>query len=191
MFLKRGDSMELKATPYDEVALKIKNMMQNEEGIKEIFERRTSRLISSSLALLVIENEQEIGFVYLTSESISKFLFVDIGIKKQFRGNGYSEQIMNGIKQIVEKWEPFVIAETKVNNISANSGLKKIGRFLYTNEDTNLNYYLIQDNRYDELINNQKLFESLKKHNSGSKDYHGMISNIHDDEKQKVYTKRK
>lgn len=183
--------MEFQTEPFDNVALKIMNMMQNEEGIKEIFARRTSRLISSSLAMLVIENEQEIGFVYLTSEVIRNFLFVDIGIKKQFRGNGYSEQIMSGIKQIVEKWDQFVIAETKVNNVPANSGLKKIGKFLYTNEDTNLNYYLIQENRYDELINNKKLFESLKKHNSGSKDYHDMILNMHCDGKQKVYTKRK
>ena len=180
--------MKFVTKPYDEVATKIKKMMNEENGIKEIFANKIDRLSSACCSILVTEDSNEIGFVNIVHECINKFLFVDLGIKEQYRGCGYSKAIMSNIKELTNFWNEFLIAETKKSNIAANKGLNKIGIEIFSYND--LNYYLINTNKYSELISNEELFNSLKRHIISHKDYHSLISSMHDKEEIHVYTKK-
>lgn len=178
--------MEFVNEPYDDVALKIGKMMREEAGIKEIFANKLDCLSSACCSILVTENGNEIGFVNIVHECVNKFLFVDIGIKEQYRGYGYSKVIMSNIQELTESWDEFLIAETKVSNIAANKGLNEIGKLVDCYND--LNYYLINTIKYNELVSNEDLYNLLKNHIRSNKDYHTLISSMHS--KEKVYTKK-
>lgn len=147
----------------------IKNMMQTEEGIKEIFKNRIDRLSSSYYSCLIIVNEEIAGFVNLVEEKRNKdFYFLDMGIKKEYRNKGIGTKALEIILNL--DIDRFIINETKETNLLANSSINKIGYILFSKDEKN--YYLLQKDKIDRFINEdymQKLAEHIEKDNTKKK----------------------
>lgn len=142
---------------------KIFDMMNNEEGINDIFRNRLDRLMTSEYSRLIIYDYEEIGFVNLVREKCDEnFLFLDMGIKEAYRGKGIGKRILKKLVKI--DFEDFIIIETKEDNESAVVSAKQVGCYLTT--IAGKNYYLLQRDRLEEFIDfdgMSKLAQHLEK----------------------------
>ena len=133
--------------------IQISNMMDNVEGIKDVFYGKYDRIITSEYSYLIMKNELVIGFINLVREKGNKdFLFIDMGIKPEYRKQGIGTWAIERVKKVllVEDEESFVIGQTKINNKGGNGSIKDLGCFIGQYDDTNL--YLLQEARVKELI---------------------------------------
>lgn len=160
----RGDCMlYLKDKPYDEVGSKIRHMMENETGIKEIFGNKISRLISSPISMLIMEDLNPIGFINLVNENIEDLLFLDMGIIEKYRGQGYGTKAIQTLIEISDGyiWE-FIIGKTKKTNIFANAMASTNAALVYSTEE-GFNYYIFPASRKEEFENSD-IFDVFKDH---------------------------
>lgn len=130
------------------------SLMFNEPGIKDIFYKKQIRLLYSDYPFIIQLNNIDIGFIYSTNEGIDNFEFLDIGIKKEYRGHNYAAiATLEFIKIYIQNLnnKNYLISEIKNNNLSAIKTMEKIGSFLF--EMNGLNFYLANKNKYTELIN--------------------------------------
>lgn len=67
------------------------DLMYSEPGIRDIFYQKHTRLLFSDCPYIIQLNNKDIGFIYATEEKIKDFEFLDIGIKKEYRGKNYAE----------------------------------------------------------------------------------------------------
>lgn len=151
------------------------SMMNTEDGIKEIFSDRQDRLMTTAISWLITANSNHIGFINLVEEKAEhNFLFLDMGIIKEYRGKGYGKKFLEEVKQIVEKEKdfPFILMETRKANDNANCIGKDIGCFLTEIEDRNI--YLLQRSRLQEFIDANQM-EELAKHFTKENDKRNMI----------------
>lgn len=123
----------------------IRDMMLNEDGIKEIFSDN-NRIMNAVVGGLIKYDDEYIGFFLLVKERIDGIYFIDRGIKKEYRGLGIGSYIM---KYIVNNnpFDKFLISETTINNNAAIKSALKVGELIYQKDD--LNYYLLNKSKKD------------------------------------------
>ena len=137
----------------------IYNLMENEEGIKEIFHGKQDRISSSVAACLIKKEEITIGFFLLTTENLNNVLFLDVGIKKEYRSKGIGKAICSEIiKQKISN--EFIIAETRKDNVAANDSIRFQSSLVYS--INNLNYYLLDKDRLQEFLESPTYIEFIK-----------------------------
>lgn len=139
------------------------SLMNTEEGIREIFGGRDDRLMTASNSWLIKANDNNIGFINLVTEKANhKFLFLDMGIVKAYRGKGYGKKFLEEVQSEVENSNlTYVLMETRQDNDSANGVSKSVGCYLTTFGDRNV--YLLQKSRLQEFIDTNQM-EELAKH---------------------------
>ncbi|MDD3453010.1 MAG: hypothetical protein PHN42_01865 [Bacilli bacterium] len=157
--------MELITDPYDVVAHKIDYMMGHEDGIKEVFYYKRDRLTCSKAAILICDNDNDIGFLNVVDQGLKNLLFIDQGIIEKYRGKGYGSKALQ-ILADSNIFKEYLICETMDNNILANYCVSKIGKFLFSYDDRN--FYLLQSEKYNEFINSEE-FNKLEKHIKGKR----------------------
>lgn len=152
-------------TPSDDELLKVRIMMYEEPGIREVFNGRGDRLATSHKVYIIMNDNQEVGFANLVVEKQNyNFYFLDMGIKENYRGNGIATEVLQTLKNI--NCKPIII-ETRENNTLANCSAERIGCMLMSKD--NKNYYLLQKERYNEFIDNGYL-DKLTEHLNEDKD---------------------
>ena len=139
------------------------NMMQNEDGIKDVFRQRTDRLNTTSVSWMIQAGNKTIGFINLVVEKANyDYLFLDMGIIKDYRGKGYGKKFLQEVQNLVEHSDlPYVLMETKKNNINANIAAEDIACLITEVEDRNV--YLLQKSRLQEFIDTNQM-EKLAEH---------------------------
>ena len=139
------------------------SLMNTEEGIREIFGGRYDRLMTAKNSWLIKANDNNIGFINLVTEKANhKFLFLDMGIVKAYRGKGYGKKFLEEVQSEVENSNlTYVLMETRQDNDSANGVSKSVGCYLTTFGDRNV--YLLQKSRLQEFIDTNQM-EELAKH---------------------------
>ena len=138
----------------------IYRMMVEELGIKDVFRRKTDRLTQAKYKYLIRYKDTIVGFVNLIKENCNDdFLFLDMGIKARYKGQGIGSAVLNKIKEM--NIDEYIIAETSVDNILANEAIRNIGFGLAAVNRNN--YYLLQDYRLKEFIDNGYLTK-LREH---------------------------
>lgn len=159
------ENIVLKQTDWDsqEDNTSLYSMMNDEEGIREIFGGRYDRLMTTSNSWLIKANDNNIGFINLVTEKANhNFLFLDMGIIKAYRGKGYGKKFLEEVQSKVEDSNlPYVLMETRCDNDSANGVSKSVGCYLTTFGDRNV--YLLQKARLQEFIDTNQM-EELAKH---------------------------
>lgn len=103
---------------FGEVSNKIIRMLDNEDGIKDIFKGKYSLIYSAELSAIIESNGKEIGFVNLRtpheSTTNTEIFHVDIGIKKDYRNEGYSKKVISELQKIYQ--DAYFLGETREDN---------------------------------------------------------------------------
>ena len=139
------------------------HMMNREDGIRDVFVGRTDRIINADISWMIQAGNKNIGFINLVVEKCNyNYLFLDMGIIKEYRGKGYGKKFLTEVQQLVEANDlPFVLMETTKDNNNANGVGKGIGCFITEVGDRNI--YLLQKSRLQEFIDSNQM-EELAKH---------------------------
>lgn len=149
-------------------------MIDNDLGIREVFGGRFDRIIATCISWMIKDKDKNIGFINLVEEKVNhNFLFLDMGIIKEYRGKGYGKRFLKEVQELVEKSNlPFILMETRKTNDNANCVGKDIGCFLTEIEDRNI--YLLQRSRLQEFIDTNQM-EELAKHFTKENDKRNML----------------
>lgn len=143
----------------------VNDLMYSEPGIREIFFGKQTRAMFSYHLFIIEIDGKDAGFIYTADEKLEYFGFVDMGLKKQYRGKGYGTRAMlELVKFYLEnypEYKMYLIGETKVYNDAANHSANNVGSFLFKYEDRN--FYLINDHMMDDLLETGNI-ELLKQH---------------------------
>ena len=145
------------------------DMMDKEDGIKEIFGGRSDRLMATDNSWMIKANDKNVGFINLVTEKANhRFLFLDMGIIKAYRGKGYGKRFLGKVQKIVEENDYFtyVLMETKQDNDSANKISKDVGCYLTSFGDRNV--YLLQKSRLQEFVDTNQMEELAKHYENGN-----------------------
>ena len=131
----------------------IRNLFLCEPGIKEIFCNKETRLICVYHNFIIELDGKPIGFINTVDEQLEKFLFVDMGIKKQYRGKHYGERAILELKKFYldnyPNYRYYLIGETKEYNDAANRSAQKTGSFLACKGD--INFYILNDEMEEDM----------------------------------------
>ena len=158
------ENIELKSVRSADDINDLVDLMNTEEGIKEIFGNRIDRIMTSAYRFLIKYSEKIIGFINLVVEDNNKrFLFIDMGIKKEYRGKGIGTASIKKLKELLKEnnIDTYVIGETKVTNKGGNQVIDNNGCLLMKFEDKNI--YLLQNERAKEFIDDNS-YDKLKEH---------------------------
>ncbi len=145
------------------------NMMDKEDGIKEIFGGRRDRLMAADCSWMIKANDKNVGFINLVTEKVNhRFLFLDMGIIKAYRGKGYGKRFLGEVQKKLEEsnYPEYVLMETKQDNNSANKISKDVGCYLTSFDDRNV--YLLQRSRLQEFVDTNKMEELAKHYENGN-----------------------
>ena len=157
------DNIELIKAKSDLFISEIYRMMVEELGIKDVFKRQTDRLSMAEYKYLIRYENNIVGFVNLVKEHDNEdFLFLDMGIKGKYKGQGIGRTVLNKIKEM--NIDKYIIAEASVYNLPANEAIRNIGFGLaIINRNS---YFLLQEDRLREFMEDDcltKLKEHLEK----------------------------
>ena len=142
------------------------DLMTNEKGIKEFYTNKLTNIITSRYTFIIKLNDTTVGLINLVrEEDDNNFLFLDIGIKEEYRNKGIATEMMKFISTIPIK--EYVLV--KSNNIYVNKALKELGCNKVYEHDFH-NIYLLQNNKYKQFIENN-VIEKLAKHFNPTKYY--------------------
>ena len=153
----------------DRGALEIINMMNNVSGINDVFKNREDRVLTSAYSMLIMKDEIIVGFINLVVEKEDyDFLFIDMGIKPEYRKQGIGKYVINEIRKEMNEVneEAYIIGQTKKNNKGGNGCIKNQACYIGDYEDTNL--FLLQEEKVKEFIDDgyyTKLMSHLEKDN--------------------------
>lgn len=164
--MKNEININFKSKPIGEVACKIRNYMITEPGIREIFEDKVNRLISSEFSVLIEVNGSEIGFINLVNEICNGVLFLDMGILQNYRNKKYGSLVLQEFLNLINI-KSAIIAETKEENILANHSILHIGSLVY--QKNGRNYYFLPKEKVTDFINSPQ-YEMFKQHCEQSSD---------------------
>lgn len=144
-------------------------MMNYEDGIKDVFRGKNDRLNTTSVSWMIEADNKNIGFINLVVEKANyNFLFLDMGIIKDYRGKGYGKKFLKEVQELVEDSDlPYVLMETKKDNINANIAAREMTCFITEVEDRNV--YLLQKSRLQEFIDSNQMEELAKHYDNPSK----------------------
>jgi predicted acetyltransferase len=161
------------------------NIINNDEVIKGTFKNIDNRIVVSEYMLFIIMDQKPIGFILLVPEQVNKCLFIDMGIKCEYRSKGYGKK---ALEILLEQGniEKYIIAETKNNNLLANSSASDIGILVYQND--NKNYYLFNKEKYNDFINDEDYDLFINHFKNGALTYSEVMENIYK-EREKVKCK--
>ena len=167
------EGIYLKDAANEKGIMEIMNMMNNIPGIKEIYHDKENRVLDSDYSMLILKDSLIIGFINLVVEkSDESFLFIDMGLKPEYRNQGIGKQVLRRIKRKLEEIDEtrFVLYETKVNSKSGNGCINDVGYLLTEHEGKNI--YLLQKERAPEFAYNgfyKELYDHLEKDNKKKK----------------------
>lgn len=147
--------------PKDKISLNVRKIFDNSDyEIKRVFYEQYQRLdMAEFVSLIQSSTHQTLGFLNLVDENIPNTLFLDLAVIKQFRNRQIGKK---AIIELLEKYEisKYLIAETQINNNSANHMLEFFGDFVFQERD--IRYYFIEGKRsYNEFLQDSA-FEKLK-----------------------------
>ena len=125
------------------------DMMENANGIRDIFRGKTDRLLASFCTVLVYADKEIAGFINLVDEHIdSRFNFVDMGILEKYRGMGVGKKALKELMKALP--DDFFIGEVKKDNVASNKLSEDLGVRVLDTDDRN--FYLLQKKRLDEFF---------------------------------------
>lgn len=136
------ENVTLKRLSYNEEE-KILDIINNDEILKETFcgEHNTiTRILNSSYTGLIQKNDTIIGFIMLVHNPDTNEHELDIGIKSEYRNQGYGTIALSIMKEIITKEQAKVIIQIKNENISAKKMVKK-NNFNFVTKDNKYSYY--------------------------------------------------
>ena len=166
---------------FDEILYLINNDLE----IGDIFKGREDRLLSAAMLSTIYDKDKLIGFANLIKEKQNpNFLFLDVGIIKEYRGKHVASQILEELKEIPK----YIIVETKEDNLLANKSLED--RTVKLLEVNDRNVYLLQKERYNEFIENG-YYDKLKYHYNLPNDRMSMLAELYKEEDKKGKVKVK
>lgn len=127
-----------------------------------VFSGKWDRHAYSTKSHLIHYNNDDIGFIYLIQENRLKsingnpVLFIDMGIKKEYRGHGIGTYVL---KEYIALYghQAYLIGEVKKDNFSSNELSKTLGRKIL---ESNTNYYLFGDKEDFDLKQFKNAIES-------------------------------
>lgn len=126
--------------------LKVMERIQNESTEYE-FSGVKNRYMRSGVSFLIEENDEDIGFVYLTCENKKGMLFLDISILRGYRSKGIGYE---AIKELLERYNAcgkwFVLAEVEKDNIACLKVMEKLGGIQVSEK-----HFLLQPDRIKEF----------------------------------------
>lgn len=100
---------------------KIIELINSDEMIKSVFGGREDRLYTAQMLSTIYDKDMLIGFANLIKEKQNpNFLFLDVGIIKEYRGKHVASQILEELKEIPK----YIIVETREDNLLANKSLE-------------------------------------------------------------------
>lgn len=144
--------MELIAGSNDEISFRILKLMNrlHKERIGYEFVGIERRFKASLISFLIVEDNEDIGFMYLTDEDKPGMFFLDISILRnyRFKGIGYEaiKELLNRYKNCGVK--NFVLAEVETDNIACLKVMKKLGSIQVSEK-----HFLLQPERIMEFRN--------------------------------------
>lgn len=164
---------------------KIVELINSDEMIKLVFGGREDRLYTASMLSTIYDKDKLIGFANLIKEKQNpNFLFLDVGIIKEYRGKHVASQILEELKEIPK----YIIVETKEDNLLANKSLENTTAFILKYNDRNI--YLLQKDRYNEFIENG-YYDKLTDHYNAPNTRMSMLAELYKEEDKKGKVKVK
>ena len=176
-------SIRLESASTDEKFTIIKDMINENE--EPIFFGDEYRVKTSEFVSLIKKDEKNIGFIYGVKENNTKFLMIDIGILKKYRGKGYGTEVLKKLQNI--PYDKFFIAQVKKNNVLAVNQLQNNASYLVENNE--YKYFLLQKDKLNDLKKDYPEEKLNNIFNGKSLDSRNIISQIN--EQEKVLEKRK
>ena len=144
--------MELVAGYNDEIMLRILNVIDklHRERIGYEFVGTHRRFKAALISFLIVENNEDIGFIYLTDEEKPEMFFLDISILRKHRGKGIGYE---AIKELLDRYKNcgvknFILAEVEPDNEACLNVMKKLGSIQVAEK-----YFLLQPERINEFKN--------------------------------------
>lgn len=142
--------MKLVPENSEEVRLRISNIMDrlHRERIGYEFAGVSRRFRASVISFLIVDNNEDIGFLYLTDEDKPDMLFLDISILRQYRGEGIGYK---AIKELLNRCRNcgvrhFILAEVEPDNIACLNVMKKLKSIQVSQK-----HFLLQPERIKEF----------------------------------------
>lgn len=176
---KMKNLIELKLNDWADDYNILYNMMNNEDGIKEIFASRLDRINAARISWFIKMDGKYVGFISLVCEKANyDYLFLDIGVIKEYRKCGIGKQALEEVKKKVEEMclSEYVLIETKKSNYGANKAAEDIGCYLTEFGDRNV--YLLQKERCQEFIDENHM-EKLADHYSEGNDKRSLLKDFY------------
>lgn len=173
---------------FDKAYDAILDIMEEMSKEGKVFSGREDRLATSLLALLIVYDNEPVGFFYATCESrYPEGLFIDMGILEEYRGLGIGREVLDEIMRL-DLGERFLIGETKKSNFASNTVGNALGAKIgsYRNKV----YYLFPKEKLNEfkIHNSDHRFEEAISHTTqSSKD---IIREIMNDESYRTKVKK-
>ena len=155
-----SSKIELITNPRDKVELEIRKIFDySDYKIKKQFYEQYQRLEMAEFISLIESNNQVLGFLNLVDEKIDNTLFLDVAVMKEFRNQQLGKK---AITKMLETYETskYLIAETQLDNVSANHMLNFFGDSFYQEKD--IVYYFIENETTCNDFLNDCSFEQLK-----------------------------
>lgn len=144
--------MELIAGSNDEVSFRIIKVMErlHKERIGYEFAGIERRFKAAMISFLIVENGEDIGFMYLTDEDKPGMFFLDISILRKYRAQGIGYE---AIKELLNRYRDcgvknFILAEVEPDNKACLNVMKKLGSIQVTDK-----HFLLQSERIMEFRN--------------------------------------
>ncbi len=150
-----GNMLKVKLVLADnqEKISEIFDMMTEDNGIKDYYEDKLSSIIKSAYSFIIKCDDKTAGFINLLREAeYEKFLFLDIGIKDEYRNRGIATDMIKFIASLPLKDYVFI----KSNNQYINKAIIKLGCKKII-EYQNDNIYLLQNEKYEQFITDKEI----------------------------------
>lgn len=144
--------MELIPGNNDNISFRIIKVMNKirSQSINYEFWGNESRFKASIISFLIREDDQDVGFMYLTDEQKPGMLFLDISIIKSYRARGLGYE---AIKELLKRYnncgvKQFILAEVENDNTACLNVMKKLGAIEISEK-----HFLLQPERLVEFKN--------------------------------------
>ena len=132
----------------------ILEMIYKDETLKDTFgtgKDRISRLMNSSYAAIIKNNNTSVGFIMMTDPKGINVHEIDLGILKEYKKNGYGSEALRLLKEKIIEQQVKISIQIRKINIPAIKTVIKNGFSLY-HSDKKYNYYNLQNNTTKKLI---------------------------------------
>ncbi len=129
---------------------KVIDLINQDEDLKNTFaEERVirSRLVNSYFVALIEKNYKNIGFIMIINNPRTDKNEIDMGILKEYRGQGFGTEALGMLKEIILDNNLEVEIKTRRKNVAAITSIVYNG-FKLVRDDDKYFYYSISEEEY-------------------------------------------